>query len=205
ASRPRPEPIIAKPAAPAIPRPAPAPVPPTPAVAKAPPPVEDDGAIEITIEAEPPPAQVSEPLPSFDAPPAFAIESRRGERPTATSTLLGMRAPDLPPPPPGMKLPSQLHQDSASFGAATAVARPAPSTPVGDGDLAAEVARLTRRLAEVEAELARLKASGGAAGGPAGGAIEGASRDAIERVVWEVVPDLAEVLIKEQLAKRGNK
>jgi hypothetical protein len=32
-------------------------------------------------------------------------------------------------------------------------------------------------------------------------AIQALTRETIERVVWEVVPDLAEVIIKEELAK----
>jgi hypothetical protein len=32
-------------------------------------------------------------------------------------------------------------------------------------------------------------------------AILGASRDVIERIVWEVVPDLAEVMIREAIEK----
>ena len=43
-----------------------------------------------------------------------------------------------------------------------------------------------------------------AARGPEYEAIAKLSREIIEKVVWEVVPELAEVIVREELAKRGR-
>jgi hypothetical protein len=42
-----------------------------------------------------------------------------------------------------------------------------------------------------------------AAKGPEYEAIAKLSREIIEQIVWEVVPELAEAIIREQVAKRG--
>jgi hypothetical protein len=43
-----------------------------------------------------------------------------------------------------------------------------------------------------------------AARGPEYEAIAKLSREIIEKVVWEVVPELAEAIIREELSKRGR-
>jgi hypothetical protein len=43
-----------------------------------------------------------------------------------------------------------------------------------------------------------------AARGPEYEAIAKLSREIIEKVVWEVVPELAEAIVREELAKRGK-
>jgi hypothetical protein len=42
-----------------------------------------------------------------------------------------------------------------------------------------------------------------AAKGPEYEAFAKLSREVIEQIVWEIVPELAEVIIREQVAKRG--
>jgi hypothetical protein len=42
-----------------------------------------------------------------------------------------------------------------------------------------------------------------AAKGPEYEAIAKLSREIIEKIVWEVVPELAEAILREQIAKRG--
>ena len=132
--------------------------------------VPDSAPVEITIEAEPPPAHGSGAVvnwdkydvPSFDEvmPPASAQSDR---------TLPGLgyagvlepvvpaAAPGVPEPPAGMASPPAV-QPSAS-------AQPAASD------------------AAVQEAVSRL------------------SRDVIERIVWEVVPDLAETIIREELER----
>ena len=43
-----------------------------------------------------------------------------------------------------------------------------------------------------------------AARGPEYEAIAKLSRDVIEQIVWEIVPELAEAIIREHVAKRGT-
>jgi CheY-like chemotaxis protein len=132
----------AKPAPGSAPRPLP----------KAPPPKEPE-AVEITIEAEPPPvAMARESFPSFEAP---VIEPAREIRPQAT--MMGLGGPGLPPPPAGMALPS----------AVAPAEQVRPSMMPYDPAAYEAIAKMTREV--------------------------------IEKIVWEVVPDLAEKIIREEL------
>ena len=68
----------------------------------------------------------------------------------------------------------------------------APSAPPAPSPAAAAVS------ASVDQKLAAF-----AAKGPEYEAIAKLSREIIEQIVWEVVPELAEAIIREQVAKRG--
>ena len=88
-----------------------------------------------------------------------------------------------------------------------AAARPtgahAAATPVGEGELLQEVGRLRARIAELEGRLQSLAAALGDSD-----AVAAVSREVIERVAWDVVPDLVEAIIRErsgrELAQRGG-
>lgn len=132
-------------------------------------------ALEITIEAEPPPAVVDEPLPSFDLAVTTEVgRASRGEpvrdaasAPRPLRTLAGW-GDGLPPPPPGMALPPGLAPAAAAAGG--------QALP---GSAASGAAReLDPAVYEAIVKL---------------------SREVIERVAWEVVPELAETIIREQL------
>ena len=122
---------------------------------------------EIVIEAELPPMQTSEPLPSFEtttqdriAAPPLEVSVPR-DAPADTVTLKGFSAPDLPEPPAGLGVP---------------VAPPVASvktTPTVDTAAYEAIAKL--------------------------------SQEVIERVVWEVVPQLAEKIIREELDRLVEK
>lgn len=62
-------------------------------------------------------------------------------------------------------------------------------------------APIAARTAEVASEVAT--AAGLDPNGPEMAAITALSREVVERVVWEVVPELAETIIREHLAKNG--
>jgi hypothetical protein len=59
-------------------------------------------------------------------------------------------------------------------------------------------------VASVVASKVDQKMAAIAARGPEYEAIAKLSREIIERVVWEVVPQLAEAIVREELAKRGR-
>jgi len=135
--------------------------------------------VEITIEAEPPPEEhAPEPLPSFDGPGISAAEPRKD------ATMLGLGAKmelapppaGLPPPPAGMPLPAGLPPPPAGMPLPARVHEPeraaAPEPPLKPGEPYEPVAY---------AAIAKL------------------TREIIEKIVWEVVPDLAERIIREEL------
>lgn len=150
---PRPASIPAAPVVPAIPQPKV----PVPAVAGV-----DAGseAVEIVIEAEPPPPGSMELLPPFDS---IQLENKGAApaEPRPDATQLGMGV-DLPPPPAGMPLPPLAVPPSE-------LSKPAAAS-LGD------------QLDPVVLD-----------------AITKISHEVIEKIVWEVVPDLAEKIIKEEL------
>ena len=175
--------VMAKPAAPAPRPPAPKPAPPVPAAQPVRPPIARPAVarpapapVEITIEAEPPPAQGSGVInwEKFDVPTFDQQASVGGLRSDATLLGVGDSTPGpvpvpalvppvavgLPPPPPGMPLPG------------------AAAPPVKPGQ---------------PYELAAYEA------------ISKLSREIIEKIVWEVVPDLAEQIIREELDRLVEK
>jgi hypothetical protein len=128
-------------------------------------------------------------LPVPDPPTAEA------SRPALNRTLSGLgslKASDLLPPKP---------QQTA---AARADAVPSPVAPASRADATAEtrlpdglVARVGGEVsAKVSEKLAVL-----AARGPEYEAIARLSREVIEQVVWEVVPELAEIIIREHVER----
>jgi CheY-like chemotaxis protein len=125
------------------------------------------------------------------AVPPVSPDGSMGRAPAAASPA--MRAPAPPAP-------------SASPAAATTASAPAPSfNPSLGANRAPMVSgNPTKRSALVEATLnkmaARLaEASGLAPGSPELLALLKLSAEVVERVVWEVVPELAEAIIRENL------
>jgi CheY-like chemotaxis protein len=153
------KPALAKPATPAPPKPL------TPALSTPEP-------VEITIEAEPPPAGAGV---SWDGP-TFEQGVPVPEPPRPDSTLIGVgqtgpvqpQTPtpipamtSLPTPPPGMPLPPKVQAPPVTPGQ--------PYEPA------------------VYEAISKL------------------SREVIEKIVWEVVPDLAETIIREELDRLVEK
>ena len=131
-----------------------------------PPVAAEPEAQEIVIEAELPPPQAGEPLPSFDSTvtqdrmgPPLEVMVPRGA-PADTVTLKGFEAPDLPPPPDGLGIPSTPP-------------KAAPTAPTVDQASYEAIAKLSKGI--------------------------------IERIVWEIVPQLAEKIIREELDRLVEK
>ncbi|MES1209430.1 MAG: response regulator [Pseudomonadota bacterium] len=139
------------------------------------------------------------------------------------------RSPATPATPvaPGpartlMGLPAAVAHPPARFGAPSAPARPATQPvhpldtrtppPVSHGPAAsggvpvpaASAPKIERRSEQkndrsVDQVMAAISAKG-----PEYEAIAKLSREIIERIVWEIVPELAEVIVREELQKRGR-
>jgi CheY-like chemotaxis protein len=119
--------------------------------------------------------------PPITTPPAHPVSpiSR-----TAPSGVPVVQAPHAAPPPPHAPAPP-LTQTVPSQRAVEPVIRAAEAAPVAtavNGHLAGKLGDLGLTPAQVEAVLAL-------------------SREVVERVVWEVVPQLAETIIKEEIAR----
>jgi hypothetical protein len=118
-----------------------------------------------------------------------------------------MRAPTAPVAPlqgrggTGPHFPTAPHVPAAPHAPAHAPSpyAPAPHVPAAPPPAALAHAPVAAAVsASVESKLAAISAKG-----PEYEAIARLSREIIEQVVWEVVPELAEAIIREHVAKRG--
>jgi hypothetical protein len=155
------------------PRPAPVPVhvePPRPVHVEPVRPVAPQPSTPIHIEAK--------PLPPVEPPRPVHVEPVRMAPPPAAArpSTLSTNAPTMPRPSlvPG-------------------VAAPRPADPRASGS---SIDAVVQKVAERVPAAIAAKA---AAGGPEYEAIAKLSREVIEQVVWEVVPDLAESIIRAEL------
>jgi CheY-like chemotaxis protein len=175
----------------------------------APPPVHAAPVHAAPAHAAPPPAAV--PLPPPSAPrvpggppappqrPVFAATQRThtlsfegtSPAPPAVAPVISRTAPSgtpiVQPPsrpqPPVPTAPAPAQSAASEHTVQTAVPpRPKEGAASANGQLASKLGELGLTAAQVDAVLAL-------------------SRDVVERVVWEVVPQLAEALIKEEIAR----
>jgi len=111
-------------------------------------------------------------------------------------------------------LPATHHQSAARFGAPTAPARPPTQPvrpldgrtppPIGQGPLFPTSSTTAASITSKVDHKIDQKMAAFAVRGPEYEAIAKLSREIIEKIVWEVVPELAEVIIREELQKRGR-
>ena len=163
----------------------------------------------ITIEAEPPSGdEITEPLPSFDSPDIPSAPPRQ-----PAMTVRGFIGGDLPPPPQGMPLPVAATSIPKAEPTPTPVPTPdvaeptpvptpdvAEPTPVPMPDVAEPTPVPTPDVAEPTPTPTPMAASPlGEMDAAMREAILKICREVIEKVVWEVVPDLAERIINEEL------
>ena len=109
-------------------------------------------------------------------------------QPTGPAAPIEMRG-RMPTPPPRQRLVTPPPPAPAP---SHPVPTPAPRTPLGSPVSHASVS------ASVEQKLAAISAKG-----PEYEAIAKLSREIIEQVVWEVVPELAEAIIREHIKAKG--
>jgi CheY-like chemotaxis protein len=103
------------------------------------------------------------------------------------------------PPAPAPAAPAYAPPAPAYAPPAPAYAPPAPAAPE---PVAARPAT-SPALASAVGGLVDQKVAAIAARGPEYEALAKLSREVIEQIVWEIVPELAEAIIREQVAKRG--
>lgn len=147
------------------------------------------GAVTTAPVAAPPPAASPQPTANRPMPmPAAAGALGRGTQPSLSSSvpgrtgtlLFGENAPSAPPPAAAAR-PAAPAPAPAPAPAAPLAAAPAVSNAV-NGHLSGKLGDLGLTPQQADAVLAL-------------------SREVVERVVWEVVPQLAEALIKEEIAR----
>jgi CheY-like chemotaxis protein len=163
----------ARPAAPAVEPPHAPPAAP-PAEPHAPPVQPPHAAPAHTPAAAPSPMGVRPMTPA--SPPVQA-------KPRAATLMFPLDGPPAAPPPPAVRVEQPPPQPPPRSPEPPTAAPPAPAIPGAvNGHMAAKLSEMGLTPAQADAVLAL-------------------SREVVERVVWEVVPQLAEVLIKEEIAR----
>lgn len=176
-------------AGPAVVAAAPAPV----AAAPAPAPV---AAAPAPVAAAPAPAPVAAAAaPKPPTPPQ--------PRPAAPAPVAAAPAPVAAAPAPVAAAPAPVAAPAAAPATAVRAARStmsfdggAAKAPSSPGTVAAPAARVTAPSGDLAAKLQNLGLSADQVAG-----VLALSREVIEQVVWEVVPELAETLIKEEIRR----
>jgi CheY-like chemotaxis protein len=155
----------------------------------------EDDEPEITIGAPPaaPPAPAPAPVPA--APPGII------GRPAAPAAAA---APKPPAPTPAASAPAAPTRSTIGFGASPLAAAkpaapaPAPARPAAPAAAPASVA--APAAAAVAASVAPKLEGMGLTPEQVQGVLA-LTREVVERVVWEVVPDLAETIIREEIKR----
>jgi len=159
------------------------------------------GMPTIKMPAGVAPVATAEPAP---APALKAPAPVAPPKPAAPPAAAAAPAPaPTPAPAPAVRAPAPVAA-SASGGMAAVATNGSGN---GSGGLARSSmisGSATKRSALVEATLARMgarlaEATGLAAGSPELIALVKLSTEVVERIVWEIVPDLAEQIIRENL------
>jgi len=202
---------------------------PRPAPARAAEPVESD--YEITIDAEPPPSRSTEtpfaaasptaaqlrpmtpsaPLPRPAGLTAPAPAATRPLPPAAGAPPWGLGKPAAPaapapaaPPMAPLRAPTVPALLSPYAPAATAApAAPVPTAPAAPAPMAPAPLPAAAATAMVSAGLQEVLARM-ASKGPEYAALAEIARPIIEQVIWEIVPDLTEIILREHLSKQGK-
>jgi CheY-like chemotaxis protein len=131
----------------------------------------------LSFEGASPPAA---PQPPITAPSPQPVAPISRTAPSGVPIVTGPAARPAPPPPPA---PSRAPEPPVrATEPSSRAAEPSPVATAVNGQLAGKLGDLGLSPSQVEAVLSL-------------------SREVVERVVWEVVPQLAETIIKEELAR----
>jgi CheY-like chemotaxis protein len=156
-----------------------------------------------TIKMPPAGTAAAVPVTAATPPPAVAPAAPLSRPPAAAAPSSAPRAPAAPAP----TAPAPAAAVSAAPAAAASSAAPAaPASSVGSAPARPPMVASTptKRSALVERTLAKMaarlaEASGLEPGSPELLALLKLSTEVVERIVWEVVPELAEQIIRENL------
>jgi CheY-like chemotaxis protein len=112
--------------------------------------------------------------------------------PASMRTTIGLPAANLQAPPrgPGSAIPATL--PLRSVGVPASDVRTPPPSGLAAQAAAAVASRVAEKMAAISAR------------GPEYEAIARLSREIIEKIAWEIVPELAEAIVREELQKRGR-
>lgn len=168
-----------------------------------------------------PPQPAGDPLPPAFTPqatPAFTPQATPAFTPHATPAFTPQAAPaaplrpapaENPPtiPPPRPQVATMPAMEAVDFNTESALpTSPDASTPsfAASYDSPSDVhnASVMQNIAEAAASSVTAAVSAETAGAaPSAETLSAATREVIERVVWEVVPELAETLIREEISR----
>jgi CheY-like chemotaxis protein len=153
------------------------------------------------------------PSPGVWHPPVAGPPAGSPAAPAAPAPAPSTAAVSAGPARTLVGLPAAIAQSPARFGAPAAPARPSPQpvhaldsrTPVPVSHAPGILTHSTASTAST-AITSKIdqKVAAFAAKGPEYEAIAKLSREIIEKIVWEVVPELAEMIVREELQKRGR-
>jgi hypothetical protein len=122
----------------------------------------------------------------------------RPSMPSMPSVPPSVHAPPPPAPPPRQPTGPAMPLDTRARVATPPPMRPRVATPPPVRPHISSPAAQASISASVEQKLAAISAKG-----PEYEAIAKLSREIIEQVVWEVVPELAEAIIREHVKNKG--
>lgn len=121
-------------------------------------------------------------------------------KPVASAPPAPAPAAAAPPPPEPAAPPRAAAGAGNPFGGTSPFETEAPTRqferPSDEAPVVAPPAAAPPAAAAVQAATARITGDAGLAG-----ALEGASREVVERIAWEVIPQLAEAILKEEIAR----
>jgi CheY-like chemotaxis protein len=208
--------VQAKPGA-AAGAPAPAPTPaPQPAAASAPVrPAAASGPVAAAAK-EPPRSETIMGMPTIKMPQSVAPSASKTTA-MAVPPMAPEAAATVPGPGGGLRPPAKTNPPPTSGATVVATPVPAPTSaptfaaPIGGLNRGPMIAGTpTKRSALVERTLAKMAAqlaqiAGVEPGSPELLALLKLSTEVVERIVWEVVPELAEQIIRENLSELSAK
>jgi CheY-like chemotaxis protein len=123
------------------------------------------------------------------APAPAAAPARAPQRPVGPGGTIAFERSPIAPAPPVPAAPPRPAPAAAAPAPRAAAAAPPPAAPVAAAAAAAGAGELMTRLDGLGLTPDQARA------------VLALSREVIEKVVWEVVPDLAETLIREEIRR----
>jgi CheY-like chemotaxis protein len=167
------------------------------------PPVRPGTSPSRTLGASVPMSPSVPPRPAAGAAPMgrtlFGLPAASMPFPGSTrpATVAPAAAPAYAPPAPAYAPPAPAY-------APPAYAPHAPSYPPPAAEPMVARPAASPAMSSAVSGLVDQKVAAISARGPEYEALAKLSREVIEQIVWEIVPELAEVIIREQVAKRGT-
>jgi CheY-like chemotaxis protein len=164
-----------------------------PAAAAASKPAAPAAAAKVNVPSAPP-AGNSGKAPSRPATPP--------PEPPRSATIMGMPTFTMPPGSGGKEMPPGVTPMAPSSAPAAPTASASAGAGAGRAPMIKGQPRRGLRLVPINEVAAQVASEAGLdPAGPEMQALLKLSREVVERIVWEVVPDLAEAIIKQNLDK----